>query len=101
MLMALSTNGVSRRRLLSPRPAADVKGAGAVKLSPRQKQVHGLLLLGKATGEIARGLGLSRPTAANHISRVYRKFGVKSKYELLSWHLAQATAANSSSKRAA
>jgi DNA-binding CsgD family transcriptional regulator len=84
------------------KPASSTKG-GPISLSPRQKQVHSLLLMGKSTGDIARGLGLSRPTAAMHVSRVYRKFGVGGKVQLLALSLAAAhSAANgTATKRAA
>jgi DNA-binding CsgD family transcriptional regulator len=51
-------------------------------LPPRLKETLGLLLAGRAPKEIARMLGLSLHTVREHITRLYRHFGVSGRDEL-------------------
>ena len=53
-------------------------------LSPRERQVHGLLLKGYSNAEIVSELGVSLPTAKQYKAEVMRKLGVKSLAELIS-----------------
>ena len=46
-------------------------------LTPREKEVFELLVMGKTTKEIARILIISEKTVRNHISNVMQKLGVK------------------------
>ena len=46
-------------------------------LTVREKEVFELLILGKATKEIAKILKISEKTVRNHISNVMQKLGVK------------------------
>lgn len=64
--------------------------AGA-KLSPRQQQVHDLMLMGKSNGKILRRLGLSMSTVKVHVAHVFRKKGVCGRQELLAMALVKAT----------
>ncbi len=54
----------------------------AYRLTPRQREVLGLLLLGRSTGEIAAHLGISEHTANDHRKAIYRAVGVASRGEL-------------------
>ncbi len=53
-------------------------------LSPREAQVHDLLLKGFGNREIVEALGISIPTAKQYKSEVMRKMGVRSLAELIS-----------------
>lgn len=53
-------------------------------LSPREAQVHELLLKGFGNREIVETLGISLPTAKQYKSEVMRKMGVRSLAELIS-----------------
>lgn len=46
-------------------------------LTKREKEVFDLLILNKATEEIAESLNISEKTVRNHISNVMQKLGVK------------------------
>jgi FixJ family two-component response regulator len=52
-------------------------------LSPREREVHGLLLQGFGNAEIVRALGISLPTAKQYKSEVMRKLGVRSLAQLM------------------
>jgi len=46
-------------------------------LTKREREVFNLLVLNKATKEIATDLNISEKTVRNHISNVMQKLGVK------------------------
>ena len=52
-------------------------------LSPREREIAGLLMKGNRPTEIAGALHLSVHTVRNHLRLVYRKLGVHSQIELL------------------
>ena len=52
---------------------------GALRLTPRQNEVLGLLLLGKPNKLIARDLGLSVETVKDHVAAVLRCLNVSSR----------------------
>lgn len=52
--------------------------AAMARLSPRQREVHDLLLRGYANGEIVGALGISLATAKQYKTEVMRKLGVSS-----------------------
>ncbi len=52
-------------------------------VSPREQQVIRLLLLGKSNKDIEQDLFISKHTVKNHIYNIYRKIGVKSRYQLM------------------
>ena len=53
------------------------------QLSPRESQVHELLLKGFGNREIVEALSISLPTAKQYKSEVMRKFGARSLAELI------------------
>ncbi|CAN0405228.1 unnamed protein product, partial [Phaeothamnion confervicola] len=73
----MGTDAPSRQRLSPP-------GAPAPEpLSEAQRRVFDLLVTGLSEKRIAARLGISRCTAHNHISAIYRALGVHSRSELL------------------
>ena len=52
-------------------------------LSPREREVLGLLAQKRTVGQIARGLTISNDTAKTHVKHIYRKMDVHSRKELL------------------
>jgi DNA-binding CsgD family transcriptional regulator len=52
-------------------------------LSPRESQVHDLLLRGFSNREIVEALDISLPTAKQYKSEVMRKLGARSLAELM------------------
>lgn len=66
--------------------AARMRGAGAardpapdVHLSPREREVLGLIGQGQQSAQIAHDLGISQHTVNQHIKRLYRKLDVKNR----------------------
>lgn len=53
-------------------------------LTPRERQILGLMLHRYSYGEISETLYISIQTVKNHVSKILRKFGVKTRKELLS-----------------
>jgi len=62
---------------------AVVRHPGAADLSTRQLEILSRLIEGDAVNDIARSLYLSNTTVRNHLTAIYRKFGVHSQAELL------------------
>lgn len=56
-------------------------------LPPRLRQVLDCLLDGDAEKHVALRLGIARATAHEHVTRLYRHFGVSSRAELLAYFL--------------
>jgi DNA-binding CsgD family transcriptional regulator len=53
------------------------------ELTPTEEQVVRLVLDGRANDEVAAALYISARTVENHLSRIYRKLGIRSRAELL------------------
>ena len=75
-------------RLLPPRAPAPISpGAGPIEeLSPREREVLGLVAEGLANQEIARKLKISEHTAKFHVAAILAKLGAASRTEAV--HLA-------------
>jgi DNA-binding NarL/FixJ family response regulator len=57
-------------------------------LTPRQKEVLDVLVDGAPTNRhIAARLAISRYTVERHLSDIYQKLGVSSRYEAILWWL--------------
>lgn len=57
-------------------------GSGIGRLTPREREVTRLIARGYTYKETAAALGISVKTLENHISRIFKKLGVASRYEL-------------------
>lgn len=53
------------------------------KLSSRENEVYELLISGKTNKQICRELCICRGTLERHITSIYRKKGVKNRFELV------------------
>jgi DNA-binding NarL/FixJ family response regulator len=58
-------------------------GDGAESLSPREFEVLRMLVDGRPVGDIARSLGLTSKTVANHQSALRQKLGAGTAVQLL------------------
>ncbi|GAA4862559.1 AAA family ATPase [Actinomycetospora straminea] len=74
----LAAAGVSLRR-----PAAAETAWAA--LTPQEFQVARIVAEGRSNDEAAAALFVSRKTVENHLTRVYRKLGLRSRSELVRW----------------
>lgn len=54
-------------------------------ISPREKELALLALQGRNNSEIAKTLFISVSTVKTHLSNIYEKFGVKNRYELITF----------------
>lgn len=74
------------RRVWVPRPrpsaARPREGAGPHRLTPREREVLGLLLQRRTNAEIADVLHLGLPTVKTHVSAVLRKLGLTRRHDL-------------------
>ncbi len=78
-----SSNGTIAVIVERARPAeVSAMLVDAYGLTSRQREVVGLLLLGRSMTQIARALGISTHTAHDHRKAIYRRVGVSSRSEL-------------------
>jgi PAS domain S-box-containing protein len=69
--------GIARPADVAAAPAA----ASLDQLTPRQREVLGLLADGRSTRDIATELGLSPETVRNHVRQVLRRLGARTRLE--------------------
>jgi DNA-binding NarL/FixJ family response regulator len=74
-----AVRGVCSGQLSLPREARDI--VARPRLSTREKQVLGMVVLGFSNGEIAAKLFLAESTVKSHLSSVFAKLGVRSRDE--------------------
>ncbi len=65
-------------------PAPVEASSQVLSLSPRERHVVTYLIQGDSRKEVARKLGLSEHTISDYLKEIYRKFGVRTRAELLS-----------------
>lgn len=63
--------------------SADNRLRKLAELSPRQREIVARLLAGERAPQIAKAMFLSPSTVRNHLTAVFRKFGVHSQVELI------------------
>lgn len=88
LLPYISTMKQSERAVLSDERLAEI--ARDRGLSPRETDVFMLLARGRSRSVIQAELSISEGTVKTHTSRIYQKFGVEGKQELLSEVLREA-----------
>jgi len=73
-------------RITGARSRAEIAALGAhgsasalVSLTPRQREIAGLIARGLRNAEIARALSLSDKTVENHVSEILRRLGLRSR----------------------
>jgi len=80
--LAYEVRAVTTLAATAATPAGDPTPALA-QLTPREWQVVSALQQGARGNEVAHSLNVAPSTERNHLTRVYRKLGVKSQVELL------------------
>ena len=76
----LSRLAVSARSATSSRAAAKVWSSGP-QWTERQKELLGLLVAGCSNAEIAERLRISELTVKRHLTRIYRRLGVRNRLQ--------------------
>lgn len=83
-LLGAISAGLERDRIAMQQHIHKMRIAEAMRhLSPREREVHGLLLQGCKNAEIVEKMGISLPTAKQYKSEVMRKLGVRSLAQLM------------------
>ena len=59
-------------------------------LTARERNILGLIAVGKGNREIAAALSIKEKTVKNHINNIYSKLQIKSRYEAISYMLQRA-----------
>lgn len=75
------TSARTKFDLLLPAPHAGSFASAGYGFSERQNQVLALLLEGRSNREIARELWLSTETVKDHLTNIYERLNVRSRYE--------------------
>jgi DNA-binding NarL/FixJ family response regulator len=79
-----SANGAVTSSAPLPFPASVWDGiAEAFALPPQQRKIVEALLHGMRPKEIAAELNISLPTVRTHFGRIFKRFAVKDRFELL------------------
>lgn len=81
--MSRSTSALSKPGPRLPALETHVLLPHGSELSARQSEVVARLVDGERVPKIARSMFLSPTTVRNHLSAIYRKFGVHSQAELM------------------
>jgi DNA-binding NarL/FixJ family response regulator len=55
------------------------------KLTPREEEVAVLVARGLTNRQISTTLGISERTAGNHVGRILRKLGLRSRTQIATW----------------
>jgi DNA-binding CsgD family transcriptional regulator len=66
-------------------PDGETSVDGVVDLTPRGREVLGLVCRGLDDGVIADRLGLSRTTVRNHVNDLYRRTNARGRAALVVW----------------
>lgn len=82
-----TTDGTERVCNTCRKPRIRKPGQYCTHLTPREKQIVGLVSQAKLNKEIAYELHLSEGTIKEYLNRVYQKLGVKNRTELAVWAL--------------
>ena len=72
-------------KLRRPDAAGEASAEGVADLTPRGREVLGLVCRGLDDGAIAERLGLSRTTVRNHVNDLYRRTNARGRAALVVW----------------
>jgi two-component system, NarL family, nitrate/nitrite response regulator NarL len=64
----------------------NIRTEAAMQLSPREREVFGLILEGRTNKEIAARLSISESTAKFHVSAILKKCGARSRLDVVREH---------------
>jgi PAS domain S-box-containing protein len=76
---------VEKLAILTRQGKSDSPGPGVSDLTPRARDVLGLVAQGLSDEVIANKIGISRNTVRNHVSAIYRRVGVQKRSALVVW----------------
>jgi DNA-binding NarL/FixJ family response regulator len=68
-----------------PTTACDHPTDAAAPLSPREREVARLIVLGYGNRQIAEELVIAEPTAERHVANIFSKLGVHSRAQIAAW----------------
>ena len=54
-----------------------------IKLPPREREIVRTIAEAQSNKEIAAGLGITEQSVKNRLTRLYRKYGVKNRFQLM------------------
>lgn len=66
-------------------PASTPDTGQTLELTPREREVLGLICQGHSDAEISNALSLSRNTVRNHVANIYSKIGVSRRSDAVIW----------------
>lgn len=78
----VAQGGVWLPASLQTHMAARLRSPSATALSPREEEIVRYVAQGLRNGEIAKNLAISEETVKTHLSRIFRKVGVRDRVEL-------------------
>ena len=83
LLMVLN---LESRQIPAPSIGTDAldRLSAASGLTPREREIAALILAGRDNVDIHRALFISKGTVRNHVSNIYRKLGLRNRYQLMS-----------------
>jgi DNA-binding NarL/FixJ family response regulator len=71
--------------LTTPGPEEPSAVGPLSSLSRREREVATLVARGLSNRQVARELSISERTAANHVAKILRKLGLRSRVQIASW----------------
>ena len=72
-------------RPVAPVPEQIPPGKPIVELTPRENEIAALVARGLTNRQIAQELSISERTAGNHVAKILRKLGLRSRAQISSW----------------
>jgi DNA-binding NarL/FixJ family response regulator len=68
---------------LQTQVAAQLRGPSANRLTPREEEIVHCVARGQRNAEVAKNLSISEETVKTHLTRIFRKVGVRDRIELV------------------
>lgn len=66
-------------------PEESLSGEPSNKLTRREREVASLVTHGLTNREVSTALGISERTAGNHVARILKKLGLRSRAQIAGW----------------